>query len=109
MAKGKKALAREFVDYWLEYLDGDFSYTPSANLEMVQSKIFLPDLLWVLENGQIVYSTKENPHDSQYKIVGNTLDDDPLEIILSIEPIGRGLCIDRVAWLLEQDNEEETN
>ena len=107
MANGRKALAREFVDYWLEHLDGDFSFTPGAELEMARSNIFLPDVLWVLENGQIVNSTKENSHDSQHQIVGNTLDDDPLEINISIEPIGRGLCIDHVAWLLEQDNEKD--
>jgi hypothetical protein len=110
MAKAKLSLAREYVDYWLEHLAGEVSHTPSS--ERCWSRLgpgSYADVLHVLEVGRVTQANKEEAHVSEYEIIGTTIDGEHLCITITIEPIGRGICIQDVEILSEQDNDKLTH
>lgn len=105
MAKAKLSLARDYVDYWLEHLSGEVSHTPSSQLGWSRLGLHYADVLRVLEVGRVTNANKEEAHASEYQIVGKAIDGEHLCITISIEPVGRGLCIINVENHSEQDND----
>ena len=109
MAKAKLSLARDYVDCWLEHLSGEVSHTPSSNLSWSRLGFDYADVLYVLEFGRVTTTNKEEAHVSEYQIVGTAIDGEHLCITISIEPIGRGICILNVENHSEQDNDYFTH
>lgn len=105
MARAKLSLARKSVDYWLEHLAGDVSHLPSAERDWSRLNLDYPDIIRVLEIGRVTYAIKENGNVSRYKIIGKAIDGQHLCITISIEPVGRGVCILNVVLHSEQDND----
>jgi hypothetical protein len=109
MAKAKQSLARNYVDCWLEHLSGDVSHTPSSELSWSRLGVGYVDVLHVLSIGRGTVTNKEEAHETIYQIVGKAIDGEHLCITISIEPIGRGICILGVENHSEQDNDHITH
>ena len=99
MANEQSALVREYIFCWLEHLAGDFALTPEAEISMGRYDLGLADVISTLETSSACVVSKEEDSNALFIITGTTIDDEAVQVTISLEPNEKGLCIIDIARL----------